>query len=50
MSEARQSWRSLELLKPKTKSIASRMLDFPLPLGPIMQVKWSLKGPNTCVP
>ena len=50
MSEARLSCRNLLDLKPKTKRTASMMLDLPLPLGPMMQLKWGSKGPRVWWP
>ncbi len=50
INEASESCLSLEILNPKTNNIASNILDFPFPFGPIIQVKWSLKGPMICFP
>ena len=33
-----------ELLGPRTNNMASRMFDFPLPLGPVIPVKLPLNG------
>lgn len=37
-------------LNPNTNNSESIKLDFPQPLGPIMQEKFGSKGPNLCVP
>ena len=39
-----------EDLNPKTNKTASIILDFPLPFGPITQLKCLSKGPKVCLP
>ena len=48
--EAKLSCLSLVDLNPNTNKTASMILDLPLPLGPIMQLKWVSKGPRVCYP
>ncbi len=40
IKEGKESCLNFELLNPKTNSIASRMFDFPFPLGPTIQVNF----------